>query len=127
MKLINTNNVYYDNDFEKWYFEYDEDFENAQVVDAGYVKENQELEQQLAEKDKEIKELKTEFDMYRSMSIQKDWNDPELIKSIRKQVCDEIRQYCKEHFKPVKDELGYIASLDRDDFYSFLEKIEKGE
>lgn len=58
MKLINTNKIYYDNDFEKWYFEDDEDFENAQVVDDNYIKENQELKQQLAEKDREINNLK---------------------------------------------------------------------
>lgn len=57
MKLINANGVYYDNDFEKWYFEDNEDFENAQVVDDNYIKENQELKQQLAEKEKEIEIL----------------------------------------------------------------------
>lgn len=58
MKLINANKVYYDNDFEKWYFADDEDFENAQVVDDSYVKENKQLKEQLAEKDEEIAKLK---------------------------------------------------------------------
>lgn len=54
MKLINTNRIYYDNDFEKWYFEDGKDFEDAQEVDDNYVKENQDLKQQLTEKDKQL-------------------------------------------------------------------------
>ena len=91
---------------------------------------------QLAEKDKEIERLKYQL-LYSQAQAPKEeideFNNIMLAQAIpyesqiRKQVCDEIRQYCKEHFVPVKNELGYITSINRDDFYNFLDQIEEGD
>ena len=45
----------------------------------------------ITELQQQIKEEKTVFDMYRANTIQKGITDPEVTKTIRKQVCNEIR------------------------------------
>lgn len=131
MKLINANDVYYDNDFEKWYFEYDEDFENAQVVEDNYVKENQELKKQLSEKDREIKELKM------SVLFEQEHKNKALdeLKQLRKQICDEIFEELQEnvdcYFEERKcnsphSQLPYIW-FNEIRFRKFLKQIEEGE
>lgn len=96
----------------KWHFENFESFENH----YNYLMSLKNREQLMVENEAMKETIANLLGQKKTSS-----------KAIRKQVCDEIRQYCKEHFEPVKDELGYIASLDRDDFYNFLDKIEKGE
>ena len=65
-------------------------FENA--ADK-FGKENMFLKQQLSEKDKEIKSLKTQFDLYRSMNIQKGFDNPDVMKALRHEICEKIRAY----------------------------------
>ena len=129
MKLINTNDVYYDNDFERWYFENDEDFENAQVVDDNYVKENQELKQQLVEKDKIIetleKDIKSKDCVIKLYSTIASTNTTKMniAKEIRKRVCDEIREQININCR--WDELGHIVDLYWHDLNNILDQIEK--
>lgn len=137
MRLINANKVYYDNDFEKWYFEDDEDFENAQVVDNNYIKENQELKQQLAEKDKEIEKLHKALDSqkrhidiieqpFRGRGTKRTGNvilDFEL--SIRKKVCDEIKEKLKMNQYNTCENTAFDVHYD--ELKEILDQIEQGE
>jgi hypothetical protein len=120
MKLINANDVYYDNDFEKWYFEHDEDFENAQVVEDNYVKENQELKKQLSEKDKEIEQLRKNMEFDTAYYIK------ELV-NIRKQVCEEIYQFIMDNWEKLMGRQGRWQNFNGTcaDLKEDLEKIAK--
>ena len=91
--------------------------------DEGYKKALDECEQQLAEKDKEIEELKEMCDFLKENKICtvnfKDRTETYLFPKseeniIRHQVCEEIREFVKENW-------------DYDDFKNFLDQIEKGE
>lgn len=109
MKLINASGVYYDNDFEKWYFEDNEDFENAQVVDDNYIKENQELKQQLTEKDKKINQLSEEhLEMFGDMKDYKNlWlAEQRKNKEIRKQVCKEVYNFIMDNWEDIMGRQG---------------------
>lgn len=95
-----------------------------------------EKEQQLAEKDKEIKELKTQFDLDKAIRIQKGWDNPELIKSIRKQVCDEIKKELMKLELNIDNNPGFISDEYKlelkqksiyKNIYKILGKIEQGE
>jgi predicted RNase H-like nuclease (RuvC/YqgF family) len=110
MRLINTNRIYYDNDFEKWYFEDDEDFENAQVVDDNYVKENQELKQQLAEKGKEVNKLKDNLKDLKE-EISECYVDGQDYIELREQKDKEIvklKEQLAEKDKEIEDLKGYL-------------------
>ena len=94
---------------------------------------NESLEQQLTKKDKEIKELKAKLETaeywnkkYDDLQSQKD------IQTIRKQVCDEIRNLAHNYFElvicdncgnPIDDDC-YMSSTD---FCKILEQVEKVE
>lgn len=106
---------------------------------------------ELAEKDKQIKYLKdlceeerlraielqqqtreekTMFDMYRANTIQKGIVDPKATKIIRKQVCDELRNWLNENFiriGRVKNNEPMVIAFDYEELMKFLDKIEKGE
>ena len=116
-----------------------------------------ELKQQLAEKDKEIENLNNRLDKYiggklKSMLDEKDKEIKELReehlemfgdmkgyknlwlaeqrknKEIRKQVCDEIREYIKK-FESIENEKYFypIMQVPLHTFLNHIDKLEKGE
>lgn len=46
---------------------------------------------------------------------------------IRHQVCEEIREYCKNNFIPTPNKLGCYVEVNREEFFNNLDQIEKGE
>ena len=92
-------------------------------LQANYDKKDEKLEQQLAEKDKEIEELKdklkrTEKAMHKEVKEHLEYYNADQ-KQIRKQVCDEIRD------KGLTDQIDGIKGV----FISYqtLNAIEQGE
>jgi len=102
-----------------------------------------ELKHQIAEKDKEIEELKamvdnwqketekanSRFDIYRSQIIQKGFEDKELNKLIRHQVCEEIREWCEQNEFEVEnaDQSSDCVVYTYKKLFKKLDQIEKGE
>ena len=94
---------------------------NCEVVEITIVEGD--LEQEIAEKDKEIEELKASLDLC--------LNPEEFIMGIRKQVCDEISDYInKNAYEVGTKEYGntYVVNINEIlDFIQEIDKIEKGE
>ena len=89
-------------------------------------KENEQLREQLAEKDKEIKELKTQFDLYRSMNIQKGFDNPDVMKALRHEICEEIRNIAGKYWTRLEDDNEqlvnyYITTKDLDNIIDEIE------
>jgi len=93
-----------------------------------------ELQRQLAEKDKEIEELRFEkrnvFGLIKTMEVKVAGVTKEKIQEIRKQVCDEIKKELSRgypHFdwEDMKD--SYLYDISGKEIYDVLDKIEKGE
>ena len=83
---------------------------------------NESLEQQLAEKDREIEKLKAKLETaeywnkkYDDLQSQKD------IKTIRKQVCDEIKKVIEYHSEWY--EQGYVINMVTKDLLEEIDKI----
>ena len=87
-----------------------------------------EQQHQLAEKDTFIKELQND-----NRELRKGLNKSGLdyfissSNSIRHQVCDEVREYCKNNFIPIPNKLGCYVEVNREEFFDNLDQIEKGE
>ena len=101
----------------------------------------QEIKEQLAEKDREIEELKEtlkialedfdemqkEIDKLVCGAKQMLYEGKEIMQSIRHQVCEEIRAYLKENLKPIHSKLGCFAEINREDLFDKLDQIEGEE
>lgn len=48
----------------------------------------------------------------------------EKEQEVRHQVCDLIREYCKNNFEPIANKLGCFVSINREDFFDKLDQIE---
>lgn len=83
---------------------------------AELERENEQLKKQLAEQ-------KTLFEMYRSMAIQKGFDNPDVVKEIRKsvrhEICEKIRNWLKSRATK------YIVG--KKFVYELLDQIEQGE
>lgn len=92
-----------------------------------YKEDVKDLEQQITEKDKEIKHLQTQFDMYRALTLQKGFEDPHLMQSIRHQICEEIRESmcCIYDYKNDEYLNGWNDAMHT--VYDKLDQIEQGE
>ena len=112
------------------------DNENCEVIEIT-IKEG-DLEQQLAEKDKEIEELKRDLQLeYAFTPVRGDGKTftklnviQDFKNSIRKQVCDEIREYiAKDYSVSVEDMLKsyHFLSWSVKEIYELLDQIEQGE
>lgn len=118
-------NRYYYDEFAEYIFDSQNDDYPANLIICEELNDPnnriKELEQQLAEKDKEIKCIRELFEVYKKQSHQFLENELE----IRKQVCDEIRK------KSFRDCIG--VKKDGSNFYHYvitpelLDQIEKGE
>ena len=77
----------------------------------------------------QIKEEKTVFDMYRANTIQKGIADPEVTKTIRKQVCDMARKKIVEAtcYDTEVEVRNVIYGLNASAVLEILDKIESGE
>lgn len=48
----------------------------------------------------------------------------EKIKHLRHEICEKIREYCKNNFIPVLNKLGCYVEVNREEFFDKLDQIE---
>ena len=97
-----------------------------------FCKVCEKYENQLAEKDKEIEELKTSIDywkneVFKKMEVKLVGVTKEKIQEIREQVCDEIRNAIDNENYELWGDNNRILSIQAKDFNEILDQIEKGE
>lgn len=106
------------------------EWEYTEITIAETKDINESLEQQLAEKDKEIEKYQN-GEYVSAITAKKSFEmRDEFEKAIRKQVCDEIRNLAHNYFELVicdncgnpKDDDCYMSSTD---FCKILEQVEK--
>jgi len=104
--------------------EYGEQFRFIDRV-VNQDKENERLKQQLADKDKEIKNIETYYKA-REINIVKDAE--EIIKKLESQLKNSRHQVCEEIRNAIKQaELKYEWKGETTTIEEVLDKIEKGE
>ena len=90
-----------------------------------------ELQQQLAEKDKEIERLKADLksqklttDVFSAIAASHH-EFQEYDRVLRKEVCDKILELCDEKFRSI-NEFDFVEVISRDEVIEILDKIEEG-
>lgn len=92
---------------------------------------NKEMDKMIGEKDKEIEELKTSIDywkneVFKKMEVKLTGVTKEKIQEIRKQVCDEIRNAIDNEEYELRGDNNRILSIHAKKFNEILDKIGKG-
>ena len=81
----------------------------------------------IAELEEQLKEAKTQFDIYRSLTIQRQL-DSEVVNIIRHEICEKIRDFMTQDGCLTKEELIECSeSFTAKSIFQLLDQIEKGE
>ena len=103
-----------------------EDLEQDIKLDNSFWKQEcDSLQKALADKDKEIEELKAYKKGAYEKYVSKCAYLQQQIKDIRKQVCDEVRKVIDYHSEWY--EQGYVIDMTEEDLLKEIDKIEQAE
>lgn len=50
-----------------------------------------------------------------------------IYSNLRHEICEKVRLYCRDKFEPASNKLGCIVEINREEFFEFLDQIERGE